>query len=98
MSDRRANHLNIMQDDSDEHFLVANRTDNADVTGADFGFVKIYYDGVGSFQVTLYASDKTTVVAQSANLATSSLPATVTLAEYLGSGVSGTIDIDGVRT
>jgi hypothetical protein len=81
-------------------FIIYDRTDNADITGATFGMIKIdHASGSSQFQVKMYAAyGDADTVCESAITATSSLPATVTLSETNDSGVSGTIYIDGVRS
>lgn len=97
---RRARHLNIWQDVSDQKFLVP-REDNGEVTGVtDFGWYKLEYsEATTMFQVSFYGeADDANPVAQSDQLDASTLPTTVTLNEYGGSGITATIYVDGTRT
>ena len=101
MASRRANHLNFLTHRSDDRFLIHDRTDNANVTGVNFGFWKLEYDSArDEFRVRLYANRndaEDAYLAQSDVTDAATLPATVTVNEANDSGVSGTIYIDGVR-
>lgn len=97
---RRASHLNIWQDVSDQKFLVLTRTNNGEVVGGpDFGWYKLEYsEDTAQFQVSFYENaNDANPVAQSDQIYTNTLPDTVTLAEYGGSGITATIYVDGMR-
>ena len=78
------------------HIPVLHR--NAQVNGLDYGWFKMEYaESIDSFRVSLYADhDDANPAAQSSILGAATLPDTVSLAEYGGSGVTATIDIQGI--
>lgn len=86
---------------SDNKIRIVDLADNADVTGADFGWLVVEYDS-SSEQVRALLLDQSdglgAPVAQSDPIASSSLPATLTLNEVGGSGVTASVTVDGVRT
>ena len=97
---RRARHLNIWQDVSDQKFLVPREDNGENAGGLTFGWYQLEYsEGNTTFQVSFYEEmDDVNPVAQSDQLSTSTLPDTVTLNEYSGSGITATIYVDGTRT
>ena len=86
--------LNYLDHRSNGRTAIVSRVSNAEVTGAEEGFFKIAHD-LTEFTVYLYtAPDGTgTLLAQSATLAISTLPAEVALAEVASSGVTAGITI-----
>jgi hypothetical protein len=98
MASRRANYLNFFGHLSDDKFQIRDRADNANITGATFGWFRLdHSNSTSQFQIKMYADqDDADTICESAITATSSLPATVTLNETNSSGASGSIYIDGV--
>jgi len=101
MSGRRSSHINFWWDDtSDDVFQIYNRTNNAQVTGARFGWFKMEYDSVrGEIRLRFYANKNDAAgdyQADSGGVLTSTLPASVSLAEAASSGVTATVYVDGL--
>ena len=92
--------MNILFYESDAKFKVTPRYHNADLTiGTTSAHVRLdYSEATDEFEVKVYAqkTDANTIC-ESARADVNTLPGTVTLSEANGSGVSGTIDVDGVN-
>lgn len=104
MAGRRSGILNWWQSLSDYKARVAarNHQNNATVTGTTFGWFVVEYDSTGEQFCVKFLADadddlEAGVLAQSEDLAASTLPDTVSLAEVGGSGVTATIQLDGFR-
>lgn len=93
---RRASFLNYCQNISDGKFQVFKRQDNAQVVGADYGLFCLEHDDtVSTVRVRLYSDNgKGTLLSESALIAVSTLPATVT--DDGGNPVTFSIFLDGV--
>lgn len=90
--------LNVLLTLSDFKFNIRARTGNAQVSGLDYGAFKLEYSGGGNeMRASLYANqDAADPVAQSADIDVATLPGAVSLAEYDGSGITATLDVEGV--
>jgi len=98
----RSSHINYLCDDSDGVFIIQTRSGNFQITGAEYGFIILQHSISGATMRALFVTSKAQSLAApsaaSAEIATSSLPATITLNEVNGSGISGTGYVDGVQT
>ena len=101
MTGRRSTHVSLMEDQSDQVTVVP-RLGNAQVTGRDFGWFKIDHDrNLQQVRVRFYGNRDDAAeahLAESSLINVALLPATITLAEVNGSGVTASIQVRGVLT
>ena len=101
----RHSHLKHLPLISDGDFDIRPRWSNAILNGGGVGYAHFVLDhsgGSGEFQVRVFANATdaqalTNEIAESAILDTSTLPATVELAEANSSGVTGSVLVRGVN-
>lgn len=90
--------INVLLTLSDFKFNIRSRTGNAQVTGKDYGAFKLEYSESNDKMYAYFYENQNDAdpVAVSDIVDVSTLPGTVTLNEYDGSGVTATIDVEGV--